>query len=143
MYKKHSKSPVMHNLPMFFDGTLNINNRWVKLAETIPWAAVDEIYSANFPSEKGPKALPSRTAFGALIIQIKLDLTDEETVDQIAENPYLQFFIGLEEFQYQEPFDSSMMTHFRKRFNASNINDINDLIHSYSMNKTERIIGIL
>ena len=36
-------------------------------------------------------------------------LTDDELVEQIKENPYLQFFIGLEAFQYSAPFDLSMM----------------------------------
>ena len=136
MYEKRSKSPVMSNLPMFFDGTLNVNNRWVKLAAIVPWDDVDEIYSQNFTSDRGPKALPSRVALGALIIQIKLNLTDEETVNQIAENPYLQYFIGLEKFQYEEPFDSSMMTHFRQRLNMSDVKDINDMIHINSTRKT-------
>ena len=34
-------------------------------------------------------------ALGALIIKARLGLTDEELVEQIKENPYLQFFIGL------------------------------------------------
>lgn len=137
MYEKRSKSPVMSNLPMFFDGTLNVNNRWVKLAAIVPWDDVDKIYSENFKSDRGPKALPSRVALGALIIQIKLNLTDEETVNQIAENPYLQYFIGLDEFQYKDPFDSSMMTHFRQRLNMSDVKDINDLIHTNSTRKAQ------
>ena len=41
--------------------------------------------------------------------------SDEEVVEQIKENPYLQYFIGLPEFQKEAPFDPSMMVHFRKR----------------------------
>jgi IS5 family transposase len=37
---------------------------------------------------------------GALIMKARLGLTNEELVEQIKENPYLQFFIGLEAFQY-------------------------------------------
>ena len=33
-----------------------------------------------------------RIALGALIIKEKLKLSDEETVEQIRENPYLQYF---------------------------------------------------
>ena len=53
-------------------------------------------------------------ALGALIIKARLGLTDEELVEQIKENPYLQFFIGLEAFQYWQPFDPSMMVYCRK-----------------------------
>ena len=37
-------------------------------------------------------------ALGALIIKARLSLTDEDLVEQIKENQYLQFFIGLEAF---------------------------------------------
>src|SRR5699024_6104209 len=49
-------------------------------------------------------------------------------VHSITENPYLQYFIGLHEFQEKAPFDASSMTHFRKRFDADFINEINETI---------------
>jgi len=69
-----------------------------------------------------------RIALGALIIKERLAITDEETVEQIRENPYLQYFIGLEEYRDEEPFDASMLVHFRKRLGAQIIGQINDLI---------------
>jgi len=57
-------------------------------------------------------------AFGALIIKETLVLSDEELVNQMTENPYFQYFIGLPEFQKEAPFDPSMMVHFRKRLNG-------------------------
>jgi IS5 family transposase len=38
-------------------------------------------------------------ALGALIIKEKCGFSDRETVEQIMENPYFQFFIGLERYQ--------------------------------------------
>ena len=137
MYKNTSSEPKMANLPYFLDTTLNVDNRWVKLAGLIPWSDVEEIYALNFASQKGPKAISARTAFGALIIQVKLSLTDEETVEIISENPYMQYFIGLEKYEQKAPFDSSMMTHFRKRFNAQDIKDIDELLHSATQKKSD------
>ena len=57
-----------------------------------------------------------------------MKLSDEETVQQITENPYLQYFIFLPAFQDEKPFDSSSMTHFRKRLGPSIINQVNELI---------------
>ena len=125
----------MANLPYFLDTTLNADNRWVKLAALIPWSDVEEIYVLNFISNKGPAAIPARMAFGSLIIQVKLGLTDEETVETISENPYMQYFIGLEQYEQKAPFDASMMTHFRKRFNAQNIKDIDELLHASTRKK--------
>ena len=64
-------------------------------------------------------------ALGALIIKARLVLTDEERVEQIKENPYLQCFIGLAAFQDSAPFDPSMMVYFRKRLPESVVNDCN------------------
>ena len=119
MYKSTSTAPKMANLPYFLDTTLNADNRWVKLAALIPWSDVEAMYALNFTSHTGPKALPARTAFVALIIQVKLSLTDEETVETIAENPYMQYFIGLERYEQKSPFNSSMMTPFQEAIQCS------------------------
>ncbi len=52
----------------------------------------------------------------------------EETVAQITEKPYLQYFIGLQEFQKGASFDSSQMVYFRKRFSAEAVDWINEAI---------------
>jgi len=68
-----------------------------------------------------------------LIIKARLGLTDEELVEQIKENPYLQFFIGLEAFQYSAPLDPSMMVYFRKRLPETVLNDCNERIVRYGL----------
>ena len=67
-------------------------------------------------------------ALGAILIQEKLNCTDRETVEQIRENPYLQHFIGLREYQDKSPFDPSLIVHFRKRFSAETLKEINEEI---------------
>ena len=56
-------------------------------------------YAQNFTEKTGAPAKPFRMALGSLIIKEKCGLSDEETVEQIRENPYLQYFIGLERYQ--------------------------------------------
>ena len=46
------------------------------------------------PSEMGLRAKSFRMALGALIIKEKLGISDRPRVEQIRENPYLQYFIG-------------------------------------------------
>ena len=67
-------------------------------------------------------------ALGALIIKEKLGTSDEETVEQIRENPYLQYFLGLSEYSDKESFEASMMVHFRKRLNLETVGRINERI---------------
>ena len=111
--KFHQLSFETFHLP--FGGKLDPNNRWVKLAEAIPWHVAEELYATKFPSKRGAPALTVRMALESLIIKEKLGLSDVETVEQIRENPYLQYFLGLERYHYEAPFDASSMTHFRKR----------------------------
>jgi hypothetical protein len=91
-----------------FGGKLSGDNRWIKLAKLIPWNELEDYYAAQLCNEFGAPAKPFRMALGALFIKARLNLTDEELVEQIKENPYLQFFIGLEAFEYAAPFDPSM-----------------------------------
>ena len=78
-----------------FGGHLNKENRWVRLREAIDWESIEVEYIQQFENiESGQEAFSSDLAFGSLYIQRKLGLTDRELVDQIAENPYMQYFIG-------------------------------------------------
>ena len=117
-----------------FGGQLSGDNRWIKLSELIPWEELEVDYAAQFCKGFGAPAKPFRMALGALIIKARLGLTDEELVEQIKENPYLQFFIGLEGFQYSAPFDPSMMVYFRKRLPEAVVNDCNERIVRHGLN---------
>jgi len=92
----------------------------------MPWEYIDEVYAKNMSSETGRSAISSRIAFGAIFIKEFLNLTDEGTVEAIQENPYLQYFLGLLEFQDEPLFDSSMMVYFRKRFPVNEVARINE-----------------
>ena len=48
---------------------MNVENRWVKKAATIPWEAIEEKYAGLFPSKTGMPAKPLRMALGSLMIQ--------------------------------------------------------------------------
>jgi hypothetical protein len=67
-------------------------------------------------------------ALGSLIIKERCGFTDRETVEQITENPYLQYFIGLESYQLEPPFDPSLLVFFRKRLDQDIIRNINEMI---------------
>ena len=129
MYRKTERQLPLENFYLPFSGELNPENRWVKLSKIIPWDVIEEKYASLFAkSGKGAPAKPVRMALGALIIKETLGLSDEELVNQLTENPYLQYFIGLPEFQKEAPFDPSMMVHFRKRLSGPIMQEINELI---------------
>jgi len=130
IYRKQRKQPEFEDFYLPFGGKLRSDNRWVKLAKLIPWGEIEEQYAENFTDTgMGAPAKAARIALGALIIQKKLGLTDEETVAQIQENPYLQYFIGYGSYREEAPFHETMMVHFRKRLNLGELGEINELIH--------------
>jgi len=110
MYRREHRDQLsFKDFCLPFGGQLLGNNRWIKLADLIPWDELEDDYAAQFCKVFGAAAKPFRMALGAFIIKARLGLTDEELVEQIKENPYLQFYIGLEGDQYSAPFDQSMI----------------------------------
>ena len=107
---------------------MNPDNRWIKLADRIPWDTFEAKYAELFPSDTGNVAKPLRMALGALIIQTKFQYSDRELVEQIAENPYLQYFIGLPGFREEAPFDASTLVLFRKRISAEMLMEVNEYL---------------
>ena len=129
MYQKNMRLLSFENFYLPFGGKLNPNNRWIRLADIIPWEEFEDEYAKNFSkNQTGCPAKSVRIALGALIIKERLNTTDEEAVELIRESPYLQFFLGLGGFSDKAPFEASMYVHFRKRFSVDFLNTINERI---------------
>ena len=107
---------------------LKQDNRWVKLAEVIPWDELARIYSRNLDPGAGRLSVDIRMVIGALIIKHKLTLSDRDTVDMISENVYMQYFCGLQGFQSDAPFDASLFVDIRKRMGADKFDQFNETI---------------
>jgi len=99
-----------------FDLKLNPTNRWVVLAHLIPWDEICNLYLKFVPvGQTGRPPINPRIVLGSLIIKHMCNLDDRETVDQISENIYMQYFLGYPSFTNETPFDSSLFVEFRKR----------------------------
>ena len=98
-----------------FQTALDEQNRWVKMSDCIPWDELAEAYYKSLSSTQGRPTQDARLVIGAVIIKHKLCLSDRETVAQIQENPYLQFFVGLPGYQMEAPFAPSLFVEIRKR----------------------------
>src|SRR6056297_1177750 len=134
MYKSDQKQLKFENFYLPFGGKLRSDNRWVKLAKLIPWADFEELYANSLAGiGMGAPAKSVRVALGALIIKERLGTADEETVEQIGEDPYHQYFLGFEEYRADAPFDPSMFVHFRKRLGKKVLAEINDAISEKAM----------
>lgn len=105
---------------------MNPENRWIKMADAIPWDIFERKYSRLFKGKNGRVAKPLRMALGALIIQTKYQYSDRELVEQLTENPYYQYFIGLPGYQEEPPIDASTLVLFRKRLKMDVIMEANE-----------------
>jgi transposase, IS5 family len=129
MYRRPTPGQLsFENFYLPFGGKLSGENRWVKMAELIPWEDCESEYAEQLSENMGAPSKSFRMALGALIIKERLGTSDVETVEQIRENPYLQYFLGLSEYSDEAPFDSSMMVHFRKRLDMNWVGRINEAV---------------
>jgi transposase, IS5 family len=112
-----------------FERKLNPENRWVKLGMLIPWDEICGEYLKHVGvSQTGRKPLNPRIVIGALIVKHMCNLDDRETVDQISENVYMQYFLGYSSFDTEPPFDASLFVEIRKRLGIEALNALNEKI---------------
>ncbi len=116
MIRKGNDRQLTFILP--FGGRLKADNRWVKLSAVIPWSDLEPAYNAVMNMKEGRPCKAARLVIASMIIKHKLNLSDEETVLQIQENAYLQYFCGYETYIDAIPFVPSLFVEIRKRMGA-------------------------
>lgn len=125
-------SPKQFPLDSFkspFEQKLDPNNRWVVFAHLIPWDEICNIYLREVGiGETGRPSLNPRLIIGSVIIKHLGNLDDRETVNQITENMYMQYFLGYSDFSSVAPFHASLFVDFRNRLGINTINAINEKI---------------
>ena len=126
MLKDGNPDQIQLDYQMPFSEDLNPNNRWIKLAHLIPWNEFKKIYYDRMDNKKGRPAKDARVVIGALIVKHMQGLSDEETIQTIKENPYIQYFLGYSKFQYDKPFEPSLFVAIRKRLGLETLNSMNE-----------------
>jgi transposase, IS5 family len=111
-----------------FEQQLTKNNRWVKLNHLIPWDKIVGQYDRQFMSREGRPPINGRVVLGALIIKHILKLSDEETIHQIQENMFMQYFLGYSSFTNESIFSPTLFVEIRKRLNQSIVNSISEIV---------------
>ncbi len=111
-----------------FQQKLSSKNRWVKLSKLIPWDSLAAIYYKTFSADEGRPGINARRIIGAIIIKHKLNLSDEETVLQIQENPYLQYFLGYNSYEADPVFSPTLFVEIRKRLGSEKFDEMHQSI---------------
>ncbi len=121
-----------------FTQHLKKENSWVLLAHRIPWDDIVSVYDKQMRNnETGASHINGRVVIGSLVIKHMCNFSDEETILQIQENLYMQYFIGYSGFSNEAPFDSSLFVEIRKRLGSEQINEINEKIYQLSQKKQD------
>lgn len=94
---------------------LNQSNRWIQLGFHLPWDSLVKIYISKFSDKHGTPSTNPRWIIGGLIIKHVLNLSDEETLQIISENPYMQFFLDCNSFNPKYLFSPTIFVDIRKR----------------------------
>jgi hypothetical protein len=107
---------------------LNKDNRWVRMAQAIPWDKIVPYYNGLFSSGEGRAPISGRIIIGAMIIKHIENLTDRATIQHIQENMFMQYFLGYSSFTNEAPFTAPLFVAIRKRMSLELTSKINDAI---------------
>jgi IS5 family transposase len=114
-----------------FQQALSSQNRWVKLSQLLPWDSIVAQYNKSFKSAEGRQPINGRIVIGAVVIKHMLNLSDRETVQQIRENVFMQYFLGYSSFTNEAPFDASLFVDIRHRLSLEVLNSINEVVMAH------------
>lgn len=115
MYRRKDRKTMLLFPELFpFGGKLNENNRWLRIAELIPWEELEEEYAKHF-SDVGRPGTDAQLIIGLMLLKHMTGLSDEGLVEEVLENPYMQAFCGFEKFVTEEILDPSTLTKMRER----------------------------
>lgn len=106
------------------DQMIDMEHALVRLADRIDWASLGQKLGQVYIPDKGRPALPTRLMTGLHYLKGMYALSDERTVEGFLENPYWQYFCGMEFFEHRLPLDSSSMTRWRKRVGSKGFEDL-------------------
>ncbi|MBK7336669.1 MAG: IS5 family transposase [Saprospirales bacterium] len=111
-----------------FEQKLSPENRWVRMAELVPWDKMAEVFFSCLSTDQGRPTVDLRIILGALMVKHVEGLSDEDTIQYIQENIYAQYFVGLSSFQIEPVFEPSLFVEIRKRLGQEGSAKLNDLM---------------
>ncbi|HNW44141.1 MAG TPA: transposase [Elusimicrobiales bacterium] len=115
MYRSEKFNPSLFGKLFHLGGKLSPANRWLKLAEVLPWGKLDEAYGRYFSAGYGRPARDSRLVCGLLAVKQLKNVSDEDAVAEFMESPYIQAFCGQEYFALENVVNPGMLSERRKR----------------------------
>lgn len=118
---KHSSQKNMFK-PHLID-FIDMEHELVLLANKIDWDHFENSFSELY-SRTGRPSMPIRLMVGSLMLKRIYNLGDETLVNTWERDPYMQYFCGMDHFEFSFPTDPSDFVHFRERIGESGVQKI-------------------
>ncbi len=144
MYKpKDRKTELLFKELFPLGGKLDENNRWFKYRSLIDWDKLEQEYMEYF-SNTGRPGLDAHLVIGTLCIKHMMGVSDVEVTIMIQENPYMQYFCGLEQFATKKLLDDSSLTKLRKKIGVKFFRRLeNSILEELKKKKIIRSCGMI
>jgi IS5 family transposase len=97
------------------DVIIDMKHALVRLAHAVDWRFLERTFGDVYRDGAGQPPLPTRLMAGLAILKHTYDLSDEALCERWVENPYFQYFCGMEFFTHELPFERSSLTRWRQR----------------------------
>jgi Transposase domain (DUF772). len=117
--KPQKHSPQVDLVQGDLEFLIDLNHELCLLAEKINWNKFEQEFADYFPATVGNPALPARFVVGVLYLKHAFGLSDEAVVEMWVENPYWQYFCGMQYFQHKLPFHPTSLIKWRNRLGVA------------------------
>ena len=94
---------------------IDTSHALVKLAHTVDWDQLDEVFGKTYCPDNGRPAISTRLMVSLHYLKYTHNLSDDDVVAGWVENPYWQFLSGMKWFEHKMPIHPSSMSRWRKR----------------------------
>lgn len=113
--KKSERTPQNDLFREELSNLINLRHELCQLANIICWDQLNDEFGQFYSGETGQPPKPTRLMAGLHYLKHAFALSDEQVVERWVENPYWQYFCGMQYFEHQPPIDPTSMTRFRQR----------------------------
>lgn len=119
MYRPQDRTTRLLFPELFpFGGKLDERNRWLRIADLIPWQDLEDEYRKAF-SDIGRPGKDAQLVIGLLLLKHMTGLSDRELVAEVLENPYMQAFCGFRSMATGDVLDASTLAKIRGKLGLS------------------------
>ena len=103
---------------------VNTSHELVKLSSVVDWERLEELFGETYCPDNGRPGTSTRLMVALHYLKYSFNMSDEGVVDTWVENPYWQYFSGMQFFTHERPIEPSSMSRWRHRIGESGAEEL-------------------